>query len=253
MKKFGIFFTLTLCISMTSCLKTRAQLKENSPEETHSISAPAPRVVESSGGYAIDEVKAEITRMTGRIEDLEKGQTSGRIFKDEDIKKIETRLMEVEKTQIEVLERLKQIQSQPTHIDSKELLEKAKTLFDEEQYEESIQSLNQYFKNPSLKTAEEATFLRAEAYYKLKDYKKAIVEYSKFPEKYSGSSRMPRALYKIGVAFDQMGMKEDAQAFYQELTDKYPKSSEAKDVKRKSSQKQSPKSSGSKKKKKKKK
>jgi len=70
--------------------------------------------------------------------------------------------------------------------------------------------------------------MRAEAYYQLKQYKKAIVDYSKFPEKFTTSKKMPVALLKIGQSFDALGMRDDAKSFYQELIEKFPKSQEAK-------------------------
>lgn len=44
---------------------------------------------------------------------------------------------------------------------------------------------------------------------------------------------MPKALLRIGQSFDLMGSKEDATAFYEQLVDEFPKSSEAKEAKRK--------------------
>ncbi|MCM0604952.1 MAG: tetratricopeptide repeat protein [Xanthomonadaceae bacterium] len=231
MKKFTLFFVFVTLFTLTSCIKTRAQLKEN-PYDDAGARTVAPRNVETSPAgslYAVDELKAEITRLTGRIEDIEKGLTTGKSYKDEDIKKIETRLIEVEKTQFEVLERLKGL-AVATEKDPKEHLEKAKAAYDDAQYETAVSEVGLFLKsNP--KNAEEAIFLRGDSYYRLKEFKKAIVDFSKFPEKYSDSPKMPKALLKIGQSFDALHMKEDAQAFYQELTDKFPKSPEAKELK----------------------
>lgn len=234
MKKFSFFFALSTLITLTSCIKTRAQLKESETSDSVSTRAAAPKSIDTSGdSYAVDELKAEITRLTGRIEDLEKGQTTGRTYKDEDIKKIETRLIELEKTQIEVLERLKGgAGAQAPEKDPKEHLEKAKKAFEETEYETVVTETTAYLKsNP--KNSEEAIFLRGDAHFRLKEYKKAIVDFSKFPEKYPDSPKTPKALLKIGQSFDNLQMKEDAQAFYQELQDKYPKSAEAKELKKK--------------------
>ncbi|MGZ3697637.1 MAG: tetratricopeptide repeat protein, partial [Bdellovibrionota bacterium] len=92
----------------------------------------------------------------------------------------------------------------------------------------AIETLTAYLKTAKKGKTEEATFLRAESYYKLKQYKKAIVDYSKFPEKYTHSKNMPQVLYKIGLCFDNLGMRDDAKGFYQELIEKFPKSPEAK-------------------------
>ena len=44
---------------------------------------------------------------------------------------------------------------------------------------------------------------------------------------------MPSVLYKIGLSFEGLGMKDDARGFFQELVEKYPKSPEAIKAKKK--------------------
>ena len=41
---------------------------------------------------------------------------------------------------------------------------------------------------------------------------------------------MPVALLRIGQSFDALGMKDDARGFYQELAEKFPKSTEARKI-----------------------
>ena len=59
---------LSICVATTGCLKTRAQLKDDSdgPEGASApVSSPA-QPVQPQGQYVIDEIKAEITRLNGR-------------------------------------------------------------------------------------------------------------------------------------------------------------------------------------------
>lgn len=225
-----------LTFSLTGCLKTRAQLKQD-PEDSKEPVPAQIQDVQPQGQYAIDEIKGEITRLTGRIEDLERknqqAETTPTGPGKEDFKKIETRINELETAQAAIIEALKKKQSNVALPEASELFDKGKKAFQEKQFNEAIESLSGYLKNPSGKHAEEATFLRAESYYELKEYKKAIVDYSKFPEKFTRSKRMPAALLKIGRSFDALGMKEDAKGFYAELVEKFPKSSEAKKAKSK--------------------
>lgn len=218
----------------SSCLKTRAQLKgERSEDEEDRRPQPAQvQNVEPQGGYALDEVKSEITRLTGRIEDLERAQKLGASqatgAQKEETRKLETRIAELESAQANLIEAVKKLEQGGGGADPSALLEKAKKQYQEQEFEEAIESFDSYLKSPKAKKTEEATFLRAESYFQLKQYKKAIVDYSKFPEKYTRSERMPAVLYRIGQSFDALGMKEDAQGFYQELKEKFPKSAEAK-------------------------
>ena len=240
-KHLLVSVAFTLLLIQTGCLKTRAQLKEDGNDEAARPVQSKIQEVQPQGEYVIDELKSEITRLTGRIEDLERSQkqqseVAASANKDE-LKKLEARVTELEQAQAQMLEALKKVQdasAAATATDPVELFDKGKAQFEAGNFEGAIESLGAYLKAPKAKVAvERATFLRGEAYYQLKQYKKAIVDYSKFPEKFTKSTHMPVALYKIGLCFEALGMKDDARSFYQELVDKYPKSPEARRVKAK--------------------
>jgi TolA-binding protein len=225
---------LSLILSTSACLKTRAQLREDS-EDSKPIPVQPAQEVKPQGQYVIDEIKAEITQQQGRIEDLERNQKevmSGAKSGDE-LKKLESRLEQLEESQKHLQEALNKIHESAALKDPDTLFKKAKTQYDGADYEAAAETFGQYQKIQKAKKLDEAAFYRGESYFKLKQYKKAIVEYSKFPEKFTHSSRMPEALYKIGLSFEALGMKEDAKGFYQELVEKYPKSPEAKKAKKK--------------------
>lgn len=224
---------VTLSIASSGCLKSRYSMRGEEDEAAPRTMQAKVEEVQPAGGYAVEELKSEITRLSGRIEDLERERKSesGKVNTStrEELKKLESRIAELEQAQANMIEAIKKIQeTPPPPADTESYLEKGKSLFEAEKYEGAIDALNLYLKAAKPKKAEQATFLRAEAHYKLKQYKKAIVDYSKFPEKYIKSSYMPQALYKIGLAFDNLGMHEDAKGFYQELREKFPKSAEAK-------------------------
>ena len=238
MKRFlccSLFFALAL--SNSGCLKTRTQLREEgSDDSTQGSKTSAPEAAPPAPGqYAVDELKSELTRMTGRLEDLERAQAQSSkdpsIANKDDLKKLEARIAELEQAQLAVLEAIKKLQNSSPPADATDAYEKGKALFDAGDMSGAIEQFSTYLRNPKGKYAEDATFHRAEAYYSVKDYKKAIIDYSKFTEKFKNSKRVPAALYKIGLSFEALGMKEDAHGFFAELTEKFPKSSEAKKVK----------------------
>lgn len=63
--------------------------------------------------------------------------------------------------------------------------------------------------------------------YKMKDWKQSILAFQKFREDNPKSARVPEAIYKIGVSFQELGMNNEAKSFYDELIVKYPKSPDA--------------------------
>jgi tol-pal system protein YbgF len=228
--------TLILPLMLTACLKTRAQLRDDRPEEveeTKTMPAHPVAEVQSEGRYAVEEIKSELTRLVGRVEDLERSNkeqqakgTSG------DLKKLEDKVTALSEKLAQVSDSMTKLSESPALMDPDEVYGRGKSQYESEDYGNAAETLGAYLKLPKGKHAEEATFLRAESYFKLKQYKKAIVDYSKFPEKYNRSVRMPQALLKIGQAFEALGMKDDAKGFFQELIEKYPKSAEAKKVRK---------------------
>jgi tol-pal system protein YbgF len=238
MKHSLVLLSALLAVSMSGCLKTRAQLNQDRDEDTRRPQPAHVEEVKPQGQYVIDEIKSEMTRLQGRVEDLERsqkesGQASNRAHAEE-MKKLEGRIVELEQAQANMLEELKKVRDNAqANADPNEAFEKAKASYDSKQYDAAIDGFTLYLKNSKAKRAEEAHFFRGESFFQLKQYKKAIVDYSKFPEKYTSSKRLPDALYKIGLSFDALGMKSDAQGFFAEVVEKFPKSAEAKKAKTK--------------------
>lgn len=71
----------------------------------------------------------------------------------------------------------------------------------------------------------------AEELFNQKDYKKAILNYQKFRDSKPKDKRVSEATYKIGVSFQELGLKDEAKSFYQELISKFPNTNEAKKAK----------------------
>lgn len=225
-------------ILFSGCLVTRTQLKQDGSDQVAQPAHPAKiQEVQPQGQYVIDEIKSEMTRLTGRIEDLERSQKEAPSGGSEEHQKaLEKRIQELEQSQIAILEALKKLQDSGTSatVDPMDQFEKGLASFEAKNFDAAVEAFSNYLKSPKAKGAvERATYLRGEAYYQLKQYKKAIVDYSKVTERFTKSKFLPSSLYKIGLSFEALGMKEDAKSFYQELVDKHPNSQEARLVRAK--------------------
>jgi TolA-binding protein len=221
---------LALTLSQSACLKTRAQLRDSGDEPSGPVAVKqGPQDVHPQGGYVIDEMKGEITRLQGRLEDLERSQKqqTPNAASTDDMKKLESRIIELEQAQANMLDAIKKMQDSPPTADPAEMLKKGKNQVEAGNHEGAIETFGHCLKSAKGKVREDCTFARAEAYYAHKDYKKAIVDYSRFPEKFTSSSYMPRALFQIGRSFEALGMKDDAKGFYQELVEKFPEATKS--------------------------
>ncbi len=71
-------------------------------------------------------------------------------------------------------------------------------------------------------------FQIGEESYEKKDWKKAILNFNKFRDSNPKSKKFGEATYKIGVSFQELGMKDEAKTFFDEVISKFPNSSDAK-------------------------
>ena len=83
-------------------------------------------------------------------------------------------------------------------------------------------------KFPQSDEADNAQFWIGETYYRENWYEKAILEYQKVIENFPKGNKVPAALLKQGMAFTELGDKENARLIFKELVDRFPRSTEAK-------------------------
>ncbi|MBI2375315.1 MAG: tetratricopeptide repeat protein [Deltaproteobacteria bacterium] len=80
------------------------------------------------------------------------------------------------------------------------------------------------------KSADNIQFLIAETYYLEGKYQLAVSEYNVVRKNFPKSEKVPDALLKMGMCFEQLNYPDDAKLFYQNIKDKYRSSKAAKDA-----------------------
>ncbi|MBC7396754.1 MAG: tetratricopeptide repeat protein [Bdellovibrionales bacterium] len=185
--------------------------------------AAVPAPARDASTYGAEELRSEVARLTGEVEELRHEREINEKGKSEEEKKAQARVAELEK-------KLKELQPDTPKVpEGKTPLEAAKEAFSSDRYDDAVLFASQVLeKSDTGKEAEEATYIRGEAYYKKQQFNKAIVDFSHFPEKFQKSSYHPKALLRIAECFEMMGRKDDAKAFYSDLLDKFPKTGEGK-------------------------
>jgi tol-pal system protein YbgF len=109
-----------------------------------------------------------------------------------------------------------------------DLYQKALDLTSSSQYLEAAAGFETFLKQfPQSSFAANAKLWIAECYFSTGDYRRAIKEYQAFIEKYPRSDKVPEAIFKQGRSFAQLGMAEDAAAFYQKVISMAPHSAAA--------------------------
>jgi TolA-binding protein len=68
----------------------------------------------------------------------------------------------------------------------------------------------------------------ADELFQKKNWKRSALAFQKFKESRPKDKRVPEAILKTGICFLELNMPDEAKAFFDELIEKYPNSSEAK-------------------------
>lgn len=76
-----------------------------------------------------------------------------------------------------------------------------------------------------------STMQEADEAFDAKDWKGAIVLYQKYRDRNPKGKKYAEATVRIGQCFKELGMKSEAKSFFEEVTDKYPTTPEAKKAK----------------------
>ncbi len=112
--------------------------------------------------------------------------------------------------------------------------EEALKLLDRKDYKSSIARFREFLKKyPNSAYANNAQYWIGEAYYALREFDQAILEFDTVRRKYPKGDKVPAALLKMGFAFAELGDKVDARLILQELADRYPQTEEATKAKQK--------------------
>ncbi len=236
-------FTLIICLTflLSSCLKTRTGVKPASEESSEEGPKPATGGKPSGkvGRYEIEEMKNEITRLSGKLEEIEHNQqTNAPADTREKMLALENRLGELEKNQIMILSEIKDIKDHGTGsvkaapapaANAKSLIEAGFAALNEKDFETATEKFEAAAgRGVKGKDAAEVHFGMGEAKMGTRDFKAAIVQYSKVQEAFAKSPRVPESLYKIGLCFEKLNMKKEARDFFSELIERFPKATEAK-------------------------
>ena len=236
-------YVLLVCfaISQTACLKTRAQLKGERDQNQGQDQGDANEDTKAAPGakaghYDMEEVKNEITRLSGKVEEIDHGQRTANFGElKEYTTRLDGRVAELEKNQILMLGEIKALKDEKTAAVKEaatapaDLMTQANQLLSEKRCDEAAEKFRTLLnKGAKGKDGAEVHFGLGEAEYCSKDYVKAIVQYSKVEEAFAKSPRVPASLYRIALAFQHLNKVKESKGFFNEVIDRYPKSPEAK-------------------------
>lgn len=198
---------LVLVILQTACLKTRSELEGVELQRSNQAQITSAQQSKADSESKLYAMQDELRNIMGRLESLERKQT-------ESANKGPTNEELIE--QMKIFEQ--NISSLKLKIEELEAQLKAPAKLGGETGA----------KESATKVAE---WEQAEELFNKKEWKNAILKYQSYRDLYPKGPNYAMATYKIGVCFQELKMKDEAKAFYEEVLQKFPKSSTAKKAK----------------------
>lgn len=218
MKLFVLGLTM---LSLTSCLVTRSELSDNEQPATYGKKA-AQNQIDGQTDNAIvaqtqiaDDKDELIRTLNGRVEvlenqfsayqkeqELEKTQNQDKLTRlQEAVTKLEAQLHGTETADADP-----KTNAASTDLISSDELEKKKA-------GDKTATLTK----PTAAEAKGNAYDIGQSHFAKREWKKAILSFYKYTDEAPKGKLIPDAKYKIGVSFQELGMKDEAQAYYEEV------------------------------------
>ncbi|MBC7741102.1 MAG: tetratricopeptide repeat protein [Bdellovibrionaceae bacterium] len=232
--KLKLAIILLLAVSFTACLKTRAEMGEEEQSQVYQRKnvdnqkeAAKNSQISSKGqatSTAIDERDDTIRTLNGRVESLENQINS--------LQKEKSATSEQETQRLQLLqEALAKMEAQIHKLESEQALNNmAAPRAEPSAPPTKAHKMNSSDKNAAIEKGSAASggatgpYDNAQDFFMKKEWKKAILNYQKYVDESPKGKNVADAKYKIGVCFQELGMKEESMAFYEEVIANYAKS-----------------------------
>lgn len=221
MKMQSIVLTTIAFTFMSGCLMTRSDVKEAEQRRTVQDQVITLQKTNAESTNRFEEYNSSLRELGGRVERLEAQQEQEFNQREKGKKSQDEAAGETAKTVNLLKEEMIKMQSQLAVLSAQ------------------VQTLEASAKAaPAAKDAKDdakddkgTAYDAGEELFGKKDWKKAILSYQKYRESFPKGKRFADATYKIGVCFQELGMKTEAASFYDEVIAKFPASETAKKAK----------------------
>lgn len=199
-------FLVSVLLCLAGCLQTRSNLRGQSPAATP-INPQQQKAAEEV--IKKQDTDNEFRQLYGRIETVEKQMAD--VKESEHVKALEGRIAQME-TEMNLL------RATVSELNAKAKKEAQLISSDE------LAAKKQVAKSP---------LFDATKFFNDKKWEDAILAYEDYRKKNPKGTEYAEATLKIGLCFQNMGLKDDAKVFFKEVVEKYPKSKEADSAKSK--------------------
>lgn len=212
-----------LCLSLTACLKTRSDVREITQKQV--IQQEVTKLQRTSADVSgrFSEVEEDLRDIRGRVEVLEHQKGQGTQESESAKKFAADQAAEANKKILLLQEGLSTLEKTVFQLNAEVNALRAEKA--------ALVAQNTAAQARAMTESKKGSYELGQEFFDQKDWKKAILNYQKYRDDNPDGKKFADATYKMGVSFQEMGMKEEAKTFYDELVSRFPNSNEAKKAK----------------------
>lgn len=210
-------FVLVLSsVLLSGCLKTRNEVKDGQQRQVIQQQVVTLQKSNADVGGRFSELEEELRNLNGRVDIVENKVGSGSA-------NLESVLKSSQQQNSELNQKVGLLQEALTKMEKDLLVLNAdvQALKAERLATQTSKSVQQGRKEA------QGSYEEGQDFFAKKDWKQAILNFQKYRDENPKGAKLADATYKIGVSFQELGMKEEAKTFYDEVISKYAKTDEA--------------------------
>lgn len=220
---YAVLIPTVFVLLLSGCLDTRSSMQEQDEKVQMRTQVATLQRTTADTNSRFQDIEDEIRRLSGKTESL-----------DNRLSKVDSRFEKVDagaagRTK-DTDDKLAAYREDITRLSNEveQLKAQMAALQDEQRRAAQQAQVAQAAQAVAAERAAKNPYAAAQEKFEQKNWKEAILDFEKYRKSNPKGKNFAAATYKIGVSFQELGLSEDAKAFYEEVISKYPKSEDAK-------------------------
>nr|BFD58436.1 hypothetical protein CKG001_05430 [Bdellovibrio sp. CKG001]BFD61865.1 hypothetical protein BdHM001_05460 [Bdellovibrio sp. HM001]BFD65703.1 hypothetical protein HAGR004_07250 [Bdellovibrio sp. HAGR004] len=204
---------------LTGCLKTRNDVRDNQQRQVMQQQVVTLQKTNADAAGRVAEIEEQIRELNGRVDVVENKLGQSHSGVESALKASQQQNVDLN-TKVSIMqEALATMEKQIYALNTEVNALRAERVANAQAAEKAA------------KQAKKDPYEAAQDHFNKKDWKQSILNFQKYRDENPKGPKFADATYKIGVSFQELGMKDEAKTFYDEVVSKFPKSEEARRAK----------------------
>jgi TolA-binding protein len=207
---------------LTGCLQTRNDVRNSEQRQVMQEQVTTMQRANADTSGRFSDIEEQLRNLNGRVDVVENKQDNNSVGKD---------LKSAQEQNVNLSKKVDILQESVTKLENMvfQLNAQVNALNAARSSEAAAVAAAQADK--AAKQARKDGYEIGQESFSKKEWKQAILSYQKYRDESPKGPHFADATYKIGVSFQELGMKEESKTFFDEVVTKFPKSEEARRAK----------------------